>query len=155
MDFKEGYGWNLPVAFYFQVSFEGSPGIGKVAFKEVSGLRTELEVETVTEGGNNGIELKLPKPARHGTVVLKRAVIPFMHTFGKWVWATLEGGLEKPVVPYILNISLMNKKNEPLYTWECTGCYPVKWECESLVSDKNEVAIESVELACTAIKRTD
>ncbi len=152
---KEGFGWNLPVAFYFLVAFEGSPGIGKVEFKEVSGLRIELDVDTVTEGGNNSTELKLPKPAKIGNIVLKRAVIPFRHNFGKWVRATLEGGLEKPIVPYILNISLMNEKQKPLYTWECAGCYPVKWECEAFASDKNQIAIESVEMACSVIKRTD
>jgi len=51
-------------------------------------------------------------------------------------------------------VSLLEKEGKPIYTWSCANAYPVKWEVESLDSEKNSVLIESLEMAYTTLKRT-
>ena len=50
---------NLAVTFSFQVVVEGVSEDN--AFQEASGLEIELDVETVSEGGENTFEHSLPK----------------------------------------------------------------------------------------------
>ncbi len=143
----------LPVAFYFQVEFLGDPPIGIVAFKEVSGLSTEMDLETVREGGENNYEIKLPNGIRHGNLVLKRVVSPADANLGLWIKDALEGGFVKPIQPRSILIYLMNENKDPIHIWFCENSYPVKWETEGFDAEKNSVAIESLELAYTKLTR--
>ncbi len=140
-------------AFYFSVKFQGGPSIGEVAFKEASGLSSEMEMETVSEGGVNDHQLRLPKGVRQTNVVLKRAMMPRENNFGEWVHSTLEGGFAKPIVPRNVEIILRNEEGEPMYWWICSGAWPVKWNAEPFDSQKNDLAVESIELAYAELKR--
>ncbi len=74
--------WFLPAAFYFSVKFQGQPYIGEVAFKEVSGLSSEMEFDVVSEGGLNDHKIHLPRGVKHSNIVLKRAMMPREGYFG-------------------------------------------------------------------------
>ncbi len=145
--------WFLPAAFYFSVRFQGAPNIGEVAFKEVSGLSAEMETEAVADGGVNDHQLLLPKGTKHGNLILKRAMMPRENNFGLWVHDTREGGFSKPIQPRNVEITLLNEEGEPMYWWTCANAWPVKWSAEPFDSQKNELAVESIELAYTTLKR--
>lgn len=145
--------WNLPVAFHFQVEFQGEPRIGIVPFKEASGFNTEMELETVIEGGVNDFEHKLPKQIKHGNLVFKGAVVLVESNLSRWIKQTLENNFNQPIQCRNIKISLLNEEHEPIYNWTCNNAYPVKWEVESLDSEKNSVLIETFELAYQTIKR--
>lgn len=143
----------LPVAFYFQVDFQGDPPIRIVAFKEVSGLSAEMELETVNEGGENTYKIKLPKGVKHGNLVMKRLVSPADSNLGLWIKDALEGGFAQPVKPRNVVVYLMNENKDPVHIWFCENCYPVKWEAEGFDAEKNTVAIESLELVYNKLTR--
>jgi phage tail-like protein len=137
--------WDLPVAFYFSVVF---PGSLELEFKEVSGLSVELEYETVAEGGVNYFEHKLPKKSKHGNLVLKRALQPIAFSLIEiWIKSTIEYGFSVPIIPVPISIFLKNAQGIPIRGWACTNAYPVKWETDSLDSEKNTVLIETIEFA--------
>lgn len=145
--------WHLPVSFHFQVEFLGEPNIGIIPFKEVSGLNSEVELESIPEGGVNDFEHKLPKQVKHNNLVLKRAVIPIKNELIKWVSSTLEGNFNQPIKRRNIKVSLLNEEHKPIYNWTCNNAYPVKWDVESLDSEKNSVLIESFELVYETLKR--
>ncbi len=145
--------WNLPVAFHFEVEFQGEPRIGIVAFKEASGFNVEMELETVKEGGVNNFEHKLPKQIKHGNLVLKRAVILIENGLISWVKKILEGNLGEAITRRTIRVTLLNEEHEPIYNWICRNAYPVKWEVEPLDSEKNSILIESLEFTYETLKR--
>lgn len=145
--------WFLPLSFYFKVEFQGDSGIGEVVFREVSGLSMELELEGVKEGGGNAYEINLPKRIKYGNLVLKRALLPADHPFIAWVNNAMDGNISKPIIPYGIMVKLMSDDATPLATWSCTQAYPVKWSVETFHAEKNEIAVETVELTYAAIRR--
>ena len=63
-----------PSAFYFKVVFGTTLGLTDTSFQEVSGIGAEVEVETVSEGGENRYQHKLPKGIKHPNLELKRGI---------------------------------------------------------------------------------
>lgn len=142
----------LPVAFYFEVKIDkiSIP----IAFKEVSGLTAEMELETVQEGGVNNYEHRLPKQVKHGNLILKRALQPTGNQDVEWIKHIMQGDLTQIIAPRNIQIHLMNMEKKPIASWLCAKAFPVKWEVEALDSEKNSVLIESIEFAYTTLTRT-
>ena len=126
-----------PVAFYFNVTFEG---LIETSFQEVSGLQLEMETETIKEGGENSFSYQVPTRRKHGTLVLKRSLMPLPHVLETYVVKVLENNGSAQIVPVNLTISLLN-------------AYPVKWDISALNSQKNELVIETLEMAYTNLIR--
>ena len=145
--------WSPPVAFYFQVSFQEDSGIPETAFQEVSGLKMEMETEALREGGENQFVHQLPAGAKHGNVVLKRALLPLDHALETWVTDTLEGGFRTLIRPYSLVVYLMDAEDWPVRAWSLENVYPVKWEVGAFESRKNELVVETLELSYNEINR--
>ena len=143
------FNWDLPVAFYFQVIMQGS----EFSFREISGLTTELETETITEGGNNDFAFTVPKNVKHTNLVLKRALKTFNKDDVKWLSSFFNGSLTFPIETISITVNLLKHDGEPIYSWNCHNVYPVKWETEPLNSEKNEVLIETLELTYTSMER--
>lgn len=143
-------GWNLPVAFHFSVRI----GLFEVAFKEVSGLDTEMDMETIREGGVNDFEYKVPKQVKHGNLILKRAMLPLTHPVVLWCESVLDNDFSQPIIPVDIKISLLNENRLPIYNWVCSTAYPVKWQVDSLDAGKNSILIETMEFAYSTLKRT-
>lgn len=142
-----------PPAFYFRVSFDGGGGKSDTSFKEVSGISSEMETEAYQEGGENRFRHALPKGVTHPNLVLKRGIAGLGSPLVAWCKEVLEGDLAKPVEPQSLTVSLLDEEGSPLRSWSFTGAFPVKWDVEAFSSTKNEVAVESIELAYTSSTR--
>ena len=67
----------------------------------------------------------------------------------KWVKGALEDFIFKPGD---MTISIVDENIKPLRTWNVTGVDPVKMESSSLHANKNELAIETIELAYRSFK---
>lgn len=141
--------WTLPVSFYFKVKI----GNEEFAFKEVSGLNVEMEIETLKEGGVNNYEYKLPKQIKHTNLVLKRAILPVKNNLIVWIRGIMEGDFSSPLKPRDIVVSLLDHEGNPLNTWTCEKAYPVKWDIESMDSEKNNIMIESIEFVYQSLKR--
>lgn len=134
---KQDSGSSLP-NFYFQLNI----GDAEVAFQELSGLTTEMGAEAIQKGG-----------AKYNNIILKRALQPISASDMKWVQNILEGGLEQQLSTRNIVVKLLNSEGTALSTWSCENAYPVKWEIENSVSEKNGVLIESIEFAYSQLKK--
>ncbi len=145
--------WVPPVSFYFKVVFQGTPKIEDAAFMEVSGLQEELEVMELQEGGENGYFHKLPKRAKHGNLVLRRALEALDNPLEQWVKDTLESGFAKRITPRNIVVMLLGADGKALRCWWCSNAYPVKWEVSAFSSQENKLAIETLELCYNLLER--
>jgi len=142
-----------PAAFYFTVAFGTAARDADCSFQEVSGIGSEMETETVVEGGENRFVYQLPKAVKHQRLVLKRGVAPFKSRLVTWCREVLEGDLAKPLGTQRLQVHLLDERGEPLRSWSFENAYPVKWDVEPFQSNRNEVALEKVELTYLYAKR--
>lgn len=142
-----------PAAFHFTVTFGTAARDADCSFREVGGISAEMETETVVEGGENRFVHQLPKAVKHQRLVLKRGVAPFGSRLVTWCREVLEGDLSRAVSPKTMHVHLLDEKGEPLRSWSFENAFPVKWEVEPFQSDKNEVALEKIELTYLLSKR--
>lgn len=145
--------WAPPVSFYFKVVFQGAPKIEDTAFMEVSGLKEELEVTEVQEGGENDYFHQVPKRMKHGNLVLKRALEGLSNPLEAWIKETLEGGFARKIKPRNVVVMLLDAEGKALRCWWCSHAYPVKWEVSGFQSQENKLAIETLELCYTGLER--
>ncbi|MGE3976123.1 MAG: phage tail protein [Nitrospira sp.] len=146
---EDGY---PPAAFYFRVVFDRSTGISDVSFQEVSGISSEIDFESVVEGGENRFVHRLPKGVRHPKLVLKRGIAKKNSGLVEWCRSVLEQ-FKTPIEPKAIQVRLLNENGDPIRSWAIAGAYPVKWEVGNLNSTKNEVAIETIELSYATLTR--
>ncbi len=143
-----------PVAFHFVVSFVGLiPPVPDMAFQEVSGLESSIDLEPLVEGGENRFVHQLPKSVKHPNLVLKRAVTTMASGLVQWCKSTLEGDFSDAIVPKDMVVSLLSENQIPVTSWSIGNAYPIKWTVSNLDAMKNELAIETIELSYTTIKR--
>jgi phage tail-like protein len=133
----------LPV-FCFHVSL---PSIGGEAFfKSVSGLRYETEVVPVREGGQNFTTYQLVGATKWSNIVLKQGFTRESNVSGmlKWrkEWLKPGGGNRVDGVITQLDTALNTQ-----VSWTFTRGWPVKWEISEFDASKNELAIETLEIA--------
>jgi len=136
-----------PAGFYFKVSFALTLGMLDTSFKEVSGIESEVNVEEIIEGGENRYTHRLPTSVKHPNLVLKRGVAALTSPLVIWCKTVLEGDFALPIVPQPLLVQLMSETGSPMRIWSFANAYPVKWTVDTFDSLKNEVAIETIELA--------
>ncbi len=134
-------------AFYFKVVFSATLGMSDTSFQEVTGIDSEIETETIVEGGENRYVHKLPKSVKHSNMVLKRGIAKMTSPLVLWCRSVFEAGFIAPIVPMPISVFLMNENKIPVRAWSFANAYPVKWEVEPFQSTKNEVAIEKIELS--------
>lgn len=140
-------GGRLPVAFQFKVALaSGLAGLDS-SFQEVTGLELTMEVEDVREGGENRFVHKLPKGVSHKNLTLKRGIAPLSSPLVRWCKRTLETGLAVAIQPKLVTVSLLDESSLPLRVWMVGNAYPVRWEAADFNSMRNEVAVETIELA--------
>jgi len=143
-----------PVAFHFSVVFMGIiPPVPDMAFQEVSGLESGLETEPVVEGGENRFVHQLPKPAKRGNLKLKRGVTTMASGLVLWCKSTIEGDFAEPITPKDMTVSLLNEMRVPVAVWSVGNAYPLKWSVGGFDAMKNELAVETIELAYHALER--
>ncbi len=143
-----------PSAFYFKVVIGPPAGLSAdTSFQEVSGIETEMEVESIVEGGENRFVRQLPKGIKHPNLSLKRGIAPLTSPLVVWCKETLESGFNLAIKPLPVLVYLMNEEQESIRGWSFDSAYPLKWEVESFGSTKNEVAIEKIILSYTVAMR--
>jgi len=140
--------------FSFSVSVGGSSSImGKAqnlsdaSFQEVSGISVEIPFEPLQEGGENRFAHRLPLPPKYPNLVLKRGVVSLPSELSDWCSKTVESGFVQSIELRDVVVMLLNEMFIPVRSWTFFKAYPVKWDFSSLNSTKNELFIESIELA--------
>ena len=124
------------------------------AFTEVSGLRAEVAVEDVKEGGTNGFVHHLPGRVTWPNVVLKRGVTDSTALFS-WlatavnngtvgsVTGTSDGSVQKRQA----TIKLVDGAGRDVQTVVLKDAFPVSWTGPTLAVSAGDVAYEELEIA--------
>jgi phage tail-like protein len=140
-------------SFYFRVEFDTKFGGADTSFQDVSGIETEMETESIVEGGSQYVRL-LPKSIKHKNLVLKRGIAGLSSPLVRWCTMALERNFVEPIVPSRVNVYLLNGEGNKVCGWAFSNAYPVKWSVGAFNSTKNEVAIETIELCYLSSSRT-
>jgi phage tail-like protein len=144
-----------PVGFFFEVIFLGE-SLGKDVvesrFQSVSGLSSELQTETLKEGGELRFEHILPVRTKYNPLVLKRGLVKDSKLI-TWCMDALVNFEIKPVDVLVkllhlkgTNANARPQKIEPLMTWNVVNAWPKKWSVSDFNAEQNSIAIESLEL---------
>jgi len=150
---------DLIPAFYFDVSIikdgQDAKDAEHIAFSEVSGIGIELQIEEISEGGGNNYSIRLPKPPKFRNLVLKRALNVVSPSIVQWAKNAVEDfNFEtRTVIVSILDKSSSPDKIVPIKTWNFEKAYPVKLSISDMSASKNEVMIETIELAYMRFKQ--
>lgn len=138
---------NPPVAFYFQLSLSGVAANEDAAFKEVSGISTEMGGEEIAEDGNNVFKHRVPTSVKFSNLVLKHGLVTKNSEIINWCNKTLGGNLHDLVETKNIIVKLLDENGNPIKSWSFVNAWPVKWEVSDLNSGRNEFVIESLEFA--------
>jgi phage tail-like protein len=133
-------------AFCFQVTLDLPKGNVELFFKSVGGLKVETEVVDYRSGGVNDSTFKLLGATKWNNLVLKKGFV------GKdkkelldWRMSWLDR--KAALVRAKGRIIQLDTKLGVKGTWSFVEGWPVKWELSELDASKNEVAIETLEIA--------
>jgi phage tail-like protein len=125
-------------SFSFVVEIDG---VAAATFRSVGGLAAEAEVIEYRElGGAHSI--KLPGRIRYPNVSLRRGLTTSRDLWDWWE-TVRDGAIQRRTVL----ITLVDDSGQPVLRWTLREAWPVKWELSELDASKNEVAIETLELA--------
>ena len=120
--------------FLFRVEIAG---VDAGFFREVTGLAIEREVIEAREGGQNEAIHKLPGIRKFTNIIMKRGFIGDSALFD---W--LNSGVKKNG-----RIVMLNARGAEVVALEFHNGFPAKWQGPDLDASKNEVAIETLEIA--------
>jgi phage tail-like protein len=129
------------LSFHYSVEW----GDSRIGFSEVSGLNKEAQVVEYREGANNEYHAsKMPGIPKYGNITLKRGIASADDKFFQWINATQLNVPDRRS----MKISLLDETHQPVMSWLIHNAFPSKLEGPSFKGTGNEVAIESLELAC-------
>lgn len=135
----------MPLAgFHFSVVFELLPQFSiDTKFQSVSGLKSKMETEPISEGGQNQYKLILPTQNTYENLVLKRGLTREVSGLRIWVNNALHNFVFQPVN---LVVSLLNEKHEPVKVWYISKAIPISMELSDFNAQENALVIETLTL---------
>lgn len=118
-------------------------GIASSLFTEVSGLDAEAEVIEYREGGDTLTSgRKLPGRVKHSNVTLTRGLTTSRDLWDWWT-TVRDGAVQRRSVA----ITLLDDARQPVLRWLLREAWIARIAFSELDASKNEVAVESIELA--------
>jgi phage tail-like protein len=131
--------------FNFRVEIDG---IGESQFAEVVVPAASIAVVEYREGADKtSATRKLPGRLTYGNIVLKRGISADLSLY-EWFRAVAQGDFQ----PRNTAIVLLDAQRQDVRRWIARDTWPVKYEGPALNAKGNEVAIETIELACESIE---
>jgi phage tail-like protein len=144
-------------AYYFRVDLHGPDGNvkGSFPFRSCSGLKSEASVVELEEGGFNGTTRKLIGRTKFPNIVLKQGLCTPNSALWNLRQTYLNDGAAKPLgdkkgrqTPHRISGTITQLgPNGAEAKWLFTSGWVCKWEGPDLDATKNEVSIESIEIA--------
>ena len=132
--------------FFFSVKCDQFTG--KLGFAEVTGLTAEIQLIEYRHGELlEPAPMKKPGLKKYNNIILKRGIVQGDNDLFKWInnynW--------KEEDRKNFQITLNNENHDPIMTWDVTNAFPVKIEGPQLKASGNEIAMETLELACEKV----
>lgn len=112
-------------------------------FRSVSGLKSEAEVVPMQEGGLNSTEHKLIGRTKCPNLVLKQGFA------GPELWQLRASFIDEdaPIQRFNGSIIQLGPGGQPAFQWDFQGGWICKWEGPEFDASKNEVSVETIEIA--------
>ena len=135
-------------AFVFKIDLKLSGGSASAFFKSVGGLSYETEAQELKEGGVNNMTYKLVGGTKFKNLTFKRGFTADSEILAwkkAWQDFALNGGQAPARVSG--TITQLDSALNKVMTWTFANGWPAKWELSELDASKNEVAIETLEIA--------
>ncbi|MEW7289099.1 phage tail protein [Aquimarina sp. 2304DJ70-9] len=117
-------------------------------FQKVSGISTDVQLETLNEGGENLHAHRMPKMMSYNNLVLERGYVASAIPSPLNLEFNASFSLFK-FNPSDVLVTLFNEEGIPIGGWLFVKAYPVKWSVSDLDAQSNSVAIDTMELAYT------
>jgi phage tail-like protein len=125
-------------AYHFKIEV---PGGSQALFRSCSGLKSESEVVIVQEGGVNSYEHKLVGRTKWPNLVLKQGFAD--GTFCKMREQVVSENFGR----FNGTIMQLGPGGKVVYRWNFIEGWICKWEGPELDATKNEISIETIEIA--------
>ena len=129
--------------FNFTVSIDGIT----LGFSECTGLDAEVSVIEYREGGDHLVR-KLPGLKKFTNITLKRGITDSLELYN-WFKAIMQGQNDRRDG----SVVLLDDEGKAVARWNFKSAWPCKYQGPTLHAKGNEVAIETLELACEWIER--
>ena len=129
--------------FHFLVVFEIFPQLpNDFRFQEVTGLTTDVNLDTYNEGGENRFVHRLPGRTKYADLVLKRGMT-LVSGVAAWCLDAIENFNYQPTN---LLVSLLNEQHLPVSSWYVVNAIPIKYDISGLHAEQSKIVIESITL---------
>ena len=134
------------VNFHFMVAFNFEHGsTTDIRFQSVAGLDSNIDTDTVKEGGENRFEHVIPVRRKYGPLILKRGIIKPEHSgLTRWLKTAFDDEEVRPLPT--VNIHLLNESHDTLMHWTVSNVWPRSWRLGELNAEQGAVLIETLEL---------
>lgn len=130
--------------FHFSVIFELLPQFSiDTKFQSVGGLKSTVEMETISEGGQNKFKISLPNRSSYENLILKRGLTKEISGLKLWVDNAVQNFVYHPAN---LVISLLNEKHNPVKAWYVSQAIPVGLQVSDFNAEENGIVIETFTL---------
>ena len=126
-------------AFVFSVKIDG---LGTAFFKSAGGLSYEVEATPIKEGGVNDTTWQVPGSVKWKNITLKRGFTADSELL-QWRNDWMSGKMSRKNIVITQLDSALNE----VAKWTAKDGFPMKWELSEYDASKNEVAIETLEIA--------
>ena len=131
-------------AYYFIVEIKGDRSS---YFRSVSGLKSEAEVVPMQEGGRNDTERRLIGRTKFPNLVLKQGFA------GPELFNLRDTFVQGPGERFSGSIIQMGPDDKEMFTWQFVRGWICKWEGPQFDATKNEVSVETIEIAHEGLSR--
>jgi phage tail-like protein len=138
--------------FAIEIDASESPGLSpklcNAAFAECDGLEMNMEVKTLREGGNNGVQVRLAGPLTFGTLTLKRGLTS---SFDLWDW--FDDIIANPKRRANAQVILYAADGQTVKAaFILTRCLPIKLKAPALNAKDGTIAIEELQIAYESLR---
>jgi phage tail-like protein len=142
----ESLGGGTPTnsAFLFEVD-----GVEIGWFREVRGLRVDVGVDEIVEGGQNGFVRKVPGRMTWPNLVLSRGLTQSDNLFS-WLAKSSGQGFAangNKVTRTTGAVTALDSTGTRLRSWELADVFPVRWTGPEFSSEGNDALSEELEIA--------
>lgn len=119
-----------------------APRLCEAAFSECDGLEMTMDVKTIREGGNNGVQVRLAGAVNYGTLTLKRGMTSSFH-----VWEWFEASHRDPSLRAHAEVVLLAADRSVNARFVMEGCLPLKVKAPPMNAKDGVIAIEELQVA--------
>ncbi|MEZ5040915.1 MAG: phage tail protein [Saprospiraceae bacterium] len=137
---KQEAPWPVP-KFYFKVTIGN---IGEMAFQEVSGLDSEIDIIEYRAGNSVDFStVKMPGLRKVSDISLKKGMFKDDTVLLDYFMGVSMNTIKQETV----TIQLLDEEHYPMFTWTLKNAFPLKVTSTDLNAQNNEVAIDELVLS--------